>query len=75
MAQKNTTININGTDYKWSDKFITYQQLIDLSGIVSETDYTVTYTDGHKEGQLTANSAPLKIKKGMEFDVDGTHNS
>lgn len=75
MAQKSTTIKVNGTDYEWSEKFITYQQLIDLSGITSETDYTVTYTDGYKEGQLTIDSAPLKVKKGMEFDVDGTHNS
>lgn len=72
---KTITININGTGYEWSEKFISYQQLIDLSGIASETDYTVTYKDGHKEEQLTPASPLLKVKKGMEFDVDGTHNS
>ena len=75
MADKPVTLIINGQAKEWSEKEITYQQVIQLAFPGSTEDYTVTYTHGNKEFQLVATSKPVKVKKGMEFDVDGTHNS
>ncbi len=81
MADKHsphtTTIIVNGQPKEWAEKEITYQQVIQLAfpGAGTNQDYTVTYSHGHQEGQLVATSAPVKIHKHMEFDVDGTDNS
>ncbi len=72
---KPITITINGQLKEWDSKHITYQQIVELAFPGSTDDYTVTYTHGHKEHQLVPTSDPVKVEDGMEFDVDGTHNS
>lgn len=74
-AKKSVTIVVNGQPKEWSEKEISYYQLIQLAFPGASGDYTVTYTHGNQEVQLTGASDPVKVKKDMEFDVDGTNNS
>ena len=73
--KKPITIFVNGQPKEWTDDEITYQQVVQLAFPGATGDFTVTYTHGNREFQLVATSEPVKVKKDMEFDVDGTNNS
>jgi hypothetical protein len=78
---KKLTINVNGSektllDYK--KKFITYEQVVRLTGRNPETTlYTVTFYKGYapkSEGILTPGQK-VRIKKGMVFNAYYTGNA
>lgn len=77
MAQpKQNTIIINGTEHEWSEKEITYQQVVNLAydgnpPTGDDTTFNVAYLKGHsdQEGFIGPNSKPLHVRDGMEFRV------
>jgi hypothetical protein len=78
---KTFTIIVNTREKVWSDKDISYEQLVVLAfGQLDENPnitYTITFTRGHgdkPEGSLTAGNG-TKVKDGMVFDVHKTHRS
>ena len=78
MVKDNKTVEIlvNGVPKTWpKGGEITYAQLVDIAFPGSTQSYIVTYKHGHKEVQLVPTSPPVKVKDGMEFDVDATDNS
>lgn len=77
MGNDKKTVNIivNGQPKEWDEKEITFQQVTQLAFPGSTQSFTVSYTLNKKEEQLVASSQPVKVKDGMEFDVDATDNS
>lgn len=79
--QKNITIIVNAREKVWSEKEISYQQVIELAFGSYSSDpnvvYSVTYSKGEEpkhEGSLVDGSS-VKVKKGMVFNVTQTNKS
>ncbi|MDQ1734128.1 MAG: hypothetical protein QOH56_379 [Pseudonocardiales bacterium] len=75
------TIYVNTRAKQWSEKDITYEQLVALAFTTPPTgenvDITVTYRRGEgnkSEGSLTAGGS-VRVKDGMIFDVTATDRS
>lgn len=80
---KSFTIVVNAQKRTWSEREITYDQVVMLAfpeppppGIV--ITYTVEFerAEGHKpEGSLVKGGPPVKVKEGMLFSVTETGRS
>lgn len=75
------TIIVNTRPHTWSEKEISYEQVIELAypgrPVTDQESVTVRFTrghDGHGSGTLTAGH-DVKVKKGMVFDVVRTSRS
>jgi hypothetical protein len=73
------TIIINGRSLQVTEKELTFERLVTLSGLTGDanTIFTVTYRRGHgnkPEGELVAGES-VKVKDGMIFSVTPTNKS
>lgn len=78
---KERTIIVNGREKIWSEKEITFDQVVELAFGSVSTDpnvaYTVTYKrgEGNKpEGTMTKGDS-VKVKEGMIFNATPTNKS
>lgn len=74
-------IVVNGREKPWSEKFITFEQVVELAfGAYTpspDTVYTVTYAkgpDGNKEGTMVKGEK-VRVKPKMVFNVTSTNRS
>lgn len=81
MSDKEITIIVNTREKTWTEKDISYEQVVTLAfGSYSDdenTVYTVTYSKGEQpkhEGSLVKGGS-VKVKKGMIFNVTQTNKS
>lgn len=81
LASHETTLIINARPRTWTDKKISYEQLVALAFPNDMADPNITYTvrysrghDGHGTGTLTSTKS-VAVKKGMVFDVVRTVRS
>jgi len=76
---KEVTIIVNGREKLWSEKKISYIQVVELafSPVDPNATYTVTYKKGvepkHEGSLVKGESVP--IKSGMIFNVTATNKS
>jgi len=75
-----TTIVINGRSVEVTDKELDFAQAVELSGLPTGPDivFTVTYRRGHgnkPDGSMVEGGEPVKVKKGMIFNVSPTNRS
>jgi hypothetical protein len=76
------TIIINGRSVVVSQKELTFDEVVALSGLATGPDitFTITFRRGHgekAEGSMVENGDPIKVKVkvGMIFNVDPTTRS
>jgi hypothetical protein len=74
------TIIINGRSVTITDKYLTFDQVVALSGLPSDpnTIFTITYRrgEGNKpDGSMVEGGDPVKVKDGMIFNVEPTNRS
>jgi len=72
-------IIVNGREKEWSEKEISFKQIVELAfGVYEDNDqivYTVTYKGpGNQEGTMVVGDI-VKVKKGMIFNVTRTDKS
>lgn len=78
---KTVTIVIEGTPHEWSEKEISYAQVVTLEvpdyAANSNITYSVTYKrgQGNKPEGTLAPGASVKVKEGMRFSVSETGQS
>jgi hypothetical protein len=75
-----TNIYINGREVMVSEKELTFDQVVALSGMPTgpEIVFTISYRKGHgekSEGSMVEGGAPVKVKKDMVFNVSSTNRS
>jgi hypothetical protein len=75
-----TSIYINGREVTLDEKELTFDQVVALSGMPTGPDivFTITYRkgpDNKHEGSMVEGGSPVKIKKGMIFNVSSTNRS
>ena len=76
---KEFTITVNGRDYPWNEKTISFAQVLSLIG-VSETDkiyYMITYSKGEDKepkGEITK-TKDAKVKDGMIINAKPNNKS
>jgi hypothetical protein len=76
---KEVTIIVNGRDYPWNEKRISFVQVLNLIG-VSETDkiyYMITYSKGEDKvpkGEITK-TKDAKVKDGMIINAKPNNKS
>jgi hypothetical protein len=76
---KEVTIIVNGRDYPWIEKRISFAQVLNLIG-VSETDkiyYMITYSKGEDKepkGEITK-TKDAKVKDGMIINAKPNNKS
>lgn len=76
---KEVTIIVNGRDYPWNEKRISFTQVLQLIG-VSETDnvyYMITYSKGddkEPKGEITK-TKDVKVKNGMIINAKPNNKS
>ena len=80
-TEKEVTIIVNARPKEWTEKQITYEQVVVLAfGSYTDDekiDYTVSFSKGEdskKEGTLTKGEH-VKVKNGMVFNVTRTDRS
>lgn len=74
------TIIINGRSAAVTAKELTFQQVVELSGLPTGPDivFTISYRRGQgnrPEGSMVQGGDPVKVKGGMVFNVDPTNRS
>jgi hypothetical protein len=82
VSEHEITIVVDGTQHQWSEKEISYDQVVSLAYNGSpptgeQVDITVGYRRGHgekAEGDLEKGQS-VKVKDGMIFDVTATDRS
>lgn len=82
MSEHEVTIVVDGTQHQWSEKEISYDQVVNLAydgnpPTGDQVDITVGYRRGHgekPEGDLESGKS-VKVKDGMIFDVTATDRS
>lgn len=76
---KEVTIIVNGRDYKWTEKKISFQQVLGLIG-VSENEnlyYMITYSKGEDKepkGEITK-TKDVNVKDGMIINAKPNNKS
>lgn len=76
---KEVTIIVNGRDYPWNEKRISFEQVLNLIGVI-ETDtiyYMITYSKGddkEPKGEITK-TKDAKIKDGMIINAKPNNKS
>jgi hypothetical protein len=78
LHEKN--IFINGREVKVSEKELTFDQVVALSGMPTgpEIVFTISYRKGHgekPEGSMVEGGGPVNVMKGMVFNVSSTNRS
>lgn len=78
--QHEATIIVNGRSVTVTEKELTFDQVVELSGLPTGPDiiFTITYRKGHgnkPEGSMVEGGDPVKVKDGMVFNVDSTNRS
>lgn len=80
-SKKVYNIIVNAREFEWSEKEITFDQVVELAfGSVStnpNTIYTVTFKRGHgnkPEGSMVKGDS-IKVKEGMIFNATQTNKS
>ncbi len=78
---KEANIIVNGTQEVWSEKKISFRELVDLAFPAApanpDTVYTVTYAKGPEDnlkGSLV-DGRDVRVKEGMVFNVTQTNKS
>lgn len=77
--EKEITIIVNGRDYPWKEKRISFIQVLELIG-VSETEkiyYMITYSKGddkEPKGEITK-TKDVKVKNGMIINAKPNNKS
>lgn len=80
MIEKEFTIIVNTRERTWSEKHISYDQVVELAFGTNSNDesiiYTVTYMKGEDkhEGTLVKGRS-VPVKDGMIFNVTPTNKS
>lgn len=81
QAHGTVTIIVNTRPHTWSEKKISFEQIVNLAYSGETTTDQVTFTvrysrghDGHGAGTLTAGQS-TPVKEGMVFDVVRTTRS
>jgi hypothetical protein len=79
-TKKDTKIIINGRAVETTLKELTFDQVVELSGMDTGPNiiFTITYRRGHgdkPEGSLVEGGAPVKVKENMIFNVTSTNRS
>ncbi|WP_437395447.1 multiubiquitin domain-containing protein [Flagellimonas lutimaris] len=79
MKNKEYTITINGRDYKWNEKRISFNQVLGLIGVSESTTvyYIITYSKGIDEepkGEITK-TKDVKVKDGMIINAKPNNKS
>ena len=74
------TVIINGRRVKVTTKELTFDQVVELSGLPTgpEIVFTITFRKGEgskREGSMVEGGDPVKVKDGMIFNVDSTNRS
>jgi hypothetical protein len=74
------SIYINGREVAVSEKELTFDQVVALSGMPTGPDivFTISYRKGHgekPEGSMVEGGSPVKVKKDMVFNVSSTNRS
>ena len=75
-----TSIYINGREVTISEKELTFDEVVTLSGMPTgpEIVFTISYRKGDSEkpeGSMVEGGAPVKVKKDMVFNVSSTNRS
>jgi hypothetical protein len=75
-----TTIIINGRRVEVALKELTFEQVVELSGLPTgpQIVFTISYRRGHgnkPEGSMVQGGDPVRVKDGMIFNVDATDRS
>jgi Multiubiquitin len=80
--KKHTTIIVDGTEHKWAEKEISYEQVVNLAYDNNPpTGENVLITVGYRKGPHDKHEGDLdpgesvKVKSGMIFDVTATDRS
>lgn len=78
--EKVVTIVVNTRDKEWSEKEISYRQVVELAFPNSDFDrfvYTVSYSKGidKKPKGTLADGQSVHVKDGMIFDVERANKS
>lgn len=80
MAERDATIIVNGVEKSWSEKKITFEQLVllawDQPPTGPQVEITITYY--RPPSDAVHNLAPgqdVPVKDNMVFNVDATDNS
>lgn len=76
------TIFVEATPHEWPKDYITYEEVVGLEfpdfAQHPEITYSVKYHSGHgnkPEGILVKGGEPVRVKKGMVFNVSPTGQS
>lgn len=77
---REVTIIINGRRVPVSTDYLTFDQVVELSGLPTGPDvvFTISYRKGdHKkpQGSMTQGGDPVKVRDEMVFNVDPTNRS
>jgi Multiubiquitin len=75
-----TAIIINGRPVQTRLRELTFDQVVELSGLPTGPNivFTITYRRGHghkPEGSMVEGGERVKVKEGMIFNVDSTDRS
>lgn len=75
-----TSIVINGREVPVSEKELSFDEVVALSGMPTGPDivFTISYRKGHgekPEGSMVEGGPPVKVKKEMVFNVSSTNRS
>ena len=75
-----TTIVVNGRAKKWTKETISYDELVELSGLPlpggANPGFTITYHNSpdHQDGTVVLGQS-VKVRNGMVFNVTPTNQS
>ena len=77
---KDAAIVINGRRVTVSERELSFDRVVELSGQPTGPDieFTISYRRGHgdkPEGSLVQGGEPVKVKEGMVFNADPTNRS
>jgi hypothetical protein len=75
-----TTIIINGRSTTVTQKELTFEEVVALSGLPAGPDvsFSIIYRRGHGDkpsGSMVQGGVPVKVKEGMVFNVSSTTRS
>lgn len=75
-----TSIYVNGREVTVSERELTFDQVVALSGLPTGPNivFTISYRKGHgdkAEGSMVEGGKPVKVKEGMVFNVSSTNRS
>jgi hypothetical protein len=77
---RTASVVINGRNVEVSEDELTFDRVVELSGLPTGPNivFTITYRRGHgqkPEGSMVEDGEPVKVKDGMIFNVSPTDRS